>query len=125
MASTMYYGPHPTKVDYDNAFAEAYTWALESDDHRPLDAARIYHVKEYALISAIRRTRKRMKDRSKLPNAWGGNNKILNTAQEDAIHQFCYDQWEMGLGATHAMVKAAIAHLKQVSSSIYSPSFIC
>jgi len=37
----------------------------------------------------------------------------LNEAQEEAIRQYCFEQWEMGLGATHQMVFAAIVHLKQ------------
>ena len=110
----MYYGPHSTKAEYDKAFADAQAWALESDDHHYLDAARIYHIKEPALKKSIQRIQKRAKDRSKPPNQWGGHNKVLNTAQEEAIHQYCYDQWEMGLGATPAMLKAAIAYLKQV-----------
>jgi hypothetical protein len=49
-------------------------------------------------------------------NQHGGNNKILDAAQEEAIRQYCYKQWEMGLGATHQMVFAAICYLRQVLS---------
>jgi hypothetical protein len=38
----------------------------------------------------------------------------LNEAQEEAVRQYCYEQWEIGLGATHRMVFAAIYHLRQV-----------
>jgi hypothetical protein len=44
----------------------------------------------------------------------GGENKIPNEPQEEEIRQYCYEQWEMGLGATHDMVFAAIGFLKKV-----------
>jgi hypothetical protein len=47
-------------------------------------------------------------------NKHGGNNKILNDAQEEAIRQYCYEQWEMGLGTSHKMVFSAISYLKKV-----------
>jgi hypothetical protein len=41
-------------------------------------------------------------------------NRILDTAQE-AIRQYCYEQWEQGLGATHQMVLAAVTYLRFIS----------
>jgi hypothetical protein len=98
--STNFYGPQVTKGDYDRAFAKARLWALESEEHRSIDTARIYHVKEPALVKSVFRARKRLRNTEGLYNTWGGNNKILNEAQEDAIRQYCYEQWEIGLGAT-------------------------
>ncbi|RPA88837.1 hypothetical protein L873DRAFT_1849586 [Choiromyces venosus 120613-1] len=46
-------------------------------------------------------------------NEHGGNNIILTTAQEKALHLYCYEQWEMGIGATPSIIYAAICHLKQ------------
>ncbi len=113
--STNYYGPHVTKSDYDQAFNKARLWALESEEHRLTAAARIYHVKEYAVRKAVLRAKQKVRNTAGLYNTWGGNNKILNDAQEEAIRQYCYEQWEAGLGATYQMVFAAISHLKQVS----------
>jgi hypothetical protein len=118
LLSTNYYGPHVTKADYDRAFNEARLWALENAEHRPTTAARIYHVKELALCKSVLRSRQKVRNAAGLYNTWGGNNKILNNAQEEAIRQYCYEQWEVGLGATHQMVFAAISHLKQVRASL-------
>ena len=60
------------------------------------------------------RSKQKVRNSAGLYNTWGGNNKVLNDAQEEAIRQYCYEQWEAGLGATHQMVFAAISHLKKV-----------
>jgi hypothetical protein len=78
--SSNYYGPHVTKLDYDQAFNEARLWALKSEEHRPTAAARIYHVKELALCKSVLRSKQRVRNTSGLYNRWGGNNKILNNA---------------------------------------------
>jgi hypothetical protein len=77
-------------------------------------AARIYHVKEDSIRKVVLRSRKKQRNSEGRYNSHGGNNKILNEAQEEAIRQYCYEQWEMGLGASHAMVFAAICHLRNV-----------
>jgi hypothetical protein len=113
--SSFYYGPHCTKQDYDCAFNEARLWALgEGSGETHAAAARIYHVKEDALRKSVYRSRRRQRNSDGLYNQHGGNNKILNEAQEEAVRQYCYEQWEIGLGATHRMVFAAICHLRQV-----------
>jgi hypothetical protein len=38
----------------------------------------------------------------------------MNPAMEEAVRQYCYVQWEMGLGASHGMVYASICHLRRV-----------
>jgi hypothetical protein len=110
-----YYGPHTTKQDYDCAFNQARLWALgEGLNEPPHTAAAIFHVKKDAICKSVYRTLHRQRNSNGLFNNWGGNNKILSPAQEEAVRQYCYEQCEMGLGATHAMVFAAICHLKQV-----------
>ena len=113
-----FYSIHSTKADYKKAFDKAQRWALESEYHRPIDAARIYHVKEESLKTSVRRIKQRVRNTKGIYNNWGGNNKVLDTAQEEAIQQYCYEQWEIGLGATHEMLRAAITYLKQVFSRI-------
>jgi len=111
-----WYMPHRTKSDYDKAFAEARDWALSDEGigEDSATAARIFHIKEDTLRQSIHRIRKRKRNSSGLFNYHGGNNRVLNTAQEEAIRQYCYKQWEAGLGATHNMVYAAIVWLKEV-----------
>jgi hypothetical protein len=123
------YGPHKTKPDYDRAFKEARHWILEErhlnkdgeeEQQLPYVAARIWHVKGDSLRQSIYRTRKKQRNLQGLFNKHGGNNKILDAAQERAIFQYCFNQWEMGIGATHTMVYASICHLKKVGDSISS-----
>jgi hypothetical protein len=109
-----YYYPHKTKPDYDQAFNNARLWALENDDESVLTAARVYHVKETALKVSVFRSKTRRRNSQGVFNQWGGNNKILDEAQEEAIRQYCYEQWELGLGATHKMVLGAVTYLRAV-----------
>src|SRR6187402_1358539 len=95
--SSNYYGPHRTKPEYNRAFNSARIWAIENPKESPRAAARIYHVKEEALRKSIIRFRKpKERNAEGEYNSYGGNNKILNASQEEAIRQYCYEQWEMG-----------------------------
>lgn len=115
MEAPNYYGPHFAKQDYDRAFNNALQWTLgEGSEENPAVAARIYHVKEDSLRQTIYRLKKKQRNSEGVYNKHGGNNKILNEAQEEAIRQYCYEQWEMGLGASHKMVFSAISYLKKV-----------
>ena len=109
-----YYYPYKTKSDYDQAFNNARLWALENNEEIALTAARLYHVKEQSLIKSVYRSKTRKRNSQGVFNQHGGNNRILNDAQEEAIRQYCYDQWELGLGATHSMVLGAVTHLRAV-----------
>ena len=115
MAELEYYHfPHITRQDYDCAFSDACLWVLEHPDECPITAARIFHVKEDTLKKSVLRSEQKERNSKGVYNTHGGNNKILDEAQEEAIRQYCYEQWEMGLGASHNMVYAAISHLRQV-----------
>jgi hypothetical protein len=118
-SSNYFHFPHVTKQDYDRAFNNARNDALKDPELTPTSAARIYHVKEEALRKSVFRARRKQRNSDGLYNTHGGNNKVLNEAQEEAIRQYCYEQWDAGLGATHQMVFAAISHLKAVCSLIY------
>ena len=115
---SMYYGPHRTKQDYDCASNNARIWALENPEEHPTVAARIYHVREDSIRKSILRSKQKQRNSEGKYNTYGGNNKILNEAQEEAVRQYCYEPWEMGLGALHAMVFAAICHLRKVGLHI-------
>lgn len=108
----IYWGKHATKSAYDKAFAEAIEWRLQHPTEPPTTTARIFNVKEDALRQALYRRRRR--GQLIRESKRGGHNKILSEAQEEAIQRYCYEQWEIGLGATHPMVKAAISHLLSV-----------
>jgi hypothetical protein len=41
----------------------------------------------------------------------GGHNRILSDTQTKAIKAYCYEKWELGMGATKQMVFAAICFL--------------
>jgi len=62
----------------------------------------------------VLRFRQKERNSKGLYNTYRGNNKILDEAQEEAIWQYCYEQWEMGLSASYSMVHAAISYLRQV-----------
>jgi hypothetical protein len=116
MSWEYFYYPHATEADYHRIFNEARDWCLENDDNSAITAARTYHVKEESLRKSVLRERNKKRNSQGLYNTHGGNNRILNEAQEEAIRQYCYEQWEAGLGATHQMVQAAITYLKAVST---------
>lgn len=113
--SSNYYLCHATKLDYDRAFAEARAFALANLDEKPSFTADVYFVKREALRQSIARAKnKKVRNPQGLYNEHGGNNKILLEWQEEAIRQYCYEQWEGGNGATFDMVIGAITHLRSV-----------
>jgi hypothetical protein len=106
-----YYYLHKTKPDYDQAFNNARLWALENDEESVLTVTRVYHIKETTLKVLVFRSKTRKRNSQGVFNRHSGNNKILNDVQEEAIRQYCYDQWELGLGVTYKMVLHAITYL--------------
>ena len=120
MSWEYFYYPHATEADYHRIFNEARDQCLENDDNSAITATRIYHVKEASLRKSVLRERNKKQNSQGLYNTHGGNNRILNEAQEEAIRQYYYEQWEASLGATHQMVQAAITYLKAVSAPFRS-----
>jgi hypothetical protein len=117
--SDYYYFPHVTKQDYNRAFNTARLEVLETPELLPAAASKKYHVKEDSLRKSVLRSKQKQRNSNGFYNTHGGNNKILSDAQEEAIRQYCYEQWEAGLSATHQMVFAAITHLKAVRSLLH------
>ena len=117
--SDYYYFPHVTKQDYNRAFNTARLKVLQTPELLPAIASKKYHVKENSLRQLVYRSKQKQRNANSLYNTHGGNNKILSNAQEEAIRQYCYEQWEAGLSATHQMVFAAITHLKAIRSLLY------
>jgi DDE superfamily endonuclease len=92
--------------------ALAIQWLFENPEERVCAAARIYNVKnEHYLRVAYQREKSR---REKGPVQRGGQNRILNEAQHQALIQYAIDQaTEGGMGATKPMLRAAAAYLRR------------
>src|ERR1700721_2852882 len=80
----------------------AIQWLFENPKERVCTAARIYNVKnEHYLRVAYQREKNR---REKGPVQIGGQNRILNKAQHQALVQYAINQaTEGGIGATKLM----------------------
>ena len=85
-SSNYYYFLYVTKEDYDRAFNNVWKWALENLEERPWATTRIYHIKEDSLRKLVLQLVKKQRNSKGGYNTYGGNNKILNEAQEEAIH---------------------------------------
>ena len=110
-----YYSKHTTKEEYDTAYAEARAWSIQHPNEPIISVARIFDVFEGSLQKSIYRYKQRHTQpgiRARV--SIGGQNKILSTAQEEAILRYCREQWEYGFGASPSMVRAAITNLLQV-----------
>jgi hypothetical protein len=99
------------KAAYRQRLSDAIEWlqSKKGSKEKPVTAARIYKVNANAIRMALRRARRYAKQRA--PVLHGGHNKVLSDTQSKAIEAYCYEQWEMGLGATKKMVYAAICFL--------------
>jgi len=76
-------------------------------------AAKMFHVNVSSIRIRLLCERHEERNSCGILNQHGGNNLILNKAQEQAVFRFCQDQLEMGLGATPSILYAAICHLHQ------------
>ncbi|CZT07736.1 uncharacterized protein RCO7_11228 [Rhynchosporium graminicola] len=112
--SKYYFQSHATKSDYEKAFRDAKLWSIAHPIDRPSKVARQFDIKVNSFTKALTRVR-RIEAKGSLKKELfpgsGGHNKLLTALQEEAIIQYCYDHWEVDMGATHLMVKSAIAHL--------------
>jgi hypothetical protein len=83
--------------------SDACQWLAENPTESVTVAARLFHVPRSTLQSRITRPKA----------SHGGQNKLLTTAQIEAIKQWIIRQYELGLGATRQMTFAAICHLRK------------
>ena len=94
METPNYYGPHFTKRDYDHAFNNALQWALgEGSEEIPLllpESITLRRTLDLYIPQTIYRLKNKQRNSEGVYNKHGGNNKILNEAQEEAIRQYCY-----------------------------------
>ncbi|RPA96322.1 hypothetical protein L873DRAFT_1845442 [Choiromyces venosus 120613-1] len=92
---------------------QALEWLQEDPSHTTNAAAVQFQVNSSSLRICQLHHQHQQRNSHGTFNEHGGNNIILTTAQEKALHLYCYEQWEMGIGATPSIIYAAICHLKQ------------
>lgn len=93
---------------------EAIDWLQENPEESIVTAARIFKCHRRSVSNALYRSSNPTRNVHGERNTHGGNNKVLTDAQEKAIHQYCYNQWQLGLGATKRMVFEAIKHICRI-----------
>jgi len=93
------------KPSYKERLSNAIKWLQEEPTEKATTAGRIFDVKPNSIRATLRRS-------SFIRRPRGGQNKVLSDAQTEAIKLYCFEQWQVGLGATKQMVFAAITFLK-------------
>jgi len=109
----------PTPDSNKEAIRKAVQFCLDYPTEKPVTGARIYGCEAHAVRTALARLR--WKENRRVPAKHGGHNKILSDTQEAAVLDYITTQAVEGLGATKAMVFAAIAHLR-ISESPPKPA---
>ena len=95
----------PTRIRRAKAFLH------ENPDEQPVTAARIYNLPPTTLWSSL--------TRPEPTGIRGGQNKILQEHQKQAIHQFIWSLLAHGIELTRQLVFNSICHLKRAQD----PSF--
>jgi hypothetical protein len=85
-------------IERTKALAYAIAFKHENPEEKATTAARIYHVSDSALRSALQVERQR-----------GGHNKVLSDAQIKTIYKYVKVSYLSGYGATKAMVYVAVS----------------
>ncbi|KFY86473.1 hypothetical protein V500_07602 [Pseudogymnoascus sp. VKM F-4518 (FW-2643)] len=85
--------------------SEACKWLLENPSESIDVASRIFKIHRSTIRSSINRSARQKKPR-------GGKNKVLSTAQTEALKAWILEQYHLGLGANRHMVYAAVCHLR-------------
>ena len=86
--------------------SNACEWLAENPSETATTASRIFKVPTSTIRSSIRR-----QPAQQLPRR-GGKNKVLSTAQTEAIRKWILEQYYLGLGATRAMIFTAVCKLR-------------
>ena len=88
----------------ETPLSEARNWLAENPTESIAVAARIFRVPKSSLQSSLTRAHQPRR---------GGQNKVLTTAQLEALKLWIIQQYELGQGATRQMTFAAICHLRK------------
>jgi hypothetical protein len=98
---------------------KATQWLLSEEGfgQRPVDAARIFHLPDpqkhtHTIRMQVKRARTAERNSRGEINKHGGENKMLDSKQEEIIVLYCREHAiNNGLGATKTMVRVAIAYM--------------
>ena len=94
---------------YKQRLSEAVQWLQGEGQGATVatNASRVYEVNHNAIRMALKRDQQYTQQK-RAQVLHGGHKKVLSDTQSKAIEAYCYEQWEMGMGATKNMVFAAI-----------------
>ena len=96
-----------SKLAYKKRLAEAVAWLQgEGYEEKPATAARTHRVNAASIRASLKLANRRHQMKGQ-----GGHNWIPLDTQTKVIEAYCYEQWELGMGATKQMVFAAICFL--------------
>lgn len=90
----------------DPVLCEAREWLFANPTESVAAASRIFKVKRETLRSSIARLNRQRVGR-------GGQNRVLTTAQIEALKKWILKQYQDGLGATRQMTFAAVCYLRK------------
>jgi transposase len=85
--------------------SNARDWLVENPTKSVVAASRIFGVPESTIRASITRLAQPQRQR-------GGHNKVLTTAQVEALKKWILRQYQLGLGATRQMTFAAVCQLR-------------
>ena len=87
--------------------SNAREWLVENPSETATTASRIFKIPTSTIRSSIRR------QKPQLPSSGsGGKNKVLSTAQTEALKKWILEQYYLGLGATRSMIFTAVCKLR-------------
>ena len=99
------------KLEMKQCLDRAMEWLQDEPTEKANTAAKIFKVKASSIRMRQMRNRQQKRNDRGTCNKHGENNIILTEAQGVAVFRFCFDQLEMGLGATPSIIYAAICYL--------------
>lgn len=111
-----YYKCRPTKKDYKLLVTEVLERPKKEGKCEKVPAvARRFGAQQNTLIQSIFRQNCRIGNSRGMFNKNGNIKMILSEAQEEVIQLYCFEQWELGLGASHQEAFGAISNLLQAN----------
>jgi hypothetical protein len=99
-------------IEAKDRLLEAKLWLQENPEESITTASRIFKLPRTTLSSSIQRAIRQLQ----LAKRPGGQNRILTSSQERAIHQFIESYLNHGLLPTKGVLQAAISRLQQLKN---------
>jgi hypothetical protein len=85
--------------------SNAHEWLAENPSKTATTASRIFKVPKSTIQLSISRLAQQLPRR-------GGKNRMLSTAQTEALKKWILEQYYLGLGATRSMIFTAVCKLR-------------